>query len=92
LRTGGGQEYLDQGGSGRRLFSSLNIIRLNKSRRTRSWWVTRGRNTYKISVGKPACRWEDITEMDLKEDMRMWKSRDSSVGIATRLLAGRSGF
>jgi hypothetical protein len=66
------------------LYSSLNIVRVNKSRRMR--WVEQVvhmwdmRNAYKISVGKPEekrpfrrlrHRWEDSVEMDLR-DVRFW--------------------
>jgi hypothetical protein len=62
------------------LYSSLNIVRVIKSRRMRwSGHVARmgeGRGVYRVLVGKPKgkrplrrprCRWEDNIKMDLRE-------------------------
>jgi hypothetical protein len=63
------------------------------------------RNTCKILVGKPEGkgiiarprrRWEDSAEINLRRNCYVnvvcIRSRDISVGVATRLRAGRSGF
>jgi hypothetical protein len=62
------------------LYSSLNIVRTNKSRRMRwTGYVTcigEGRGVYRVLVGRPEgerplgrprCRWEDNIKIDLRE-------------------------
>jgi hypothetical protein len=65
------------------LYSSLNIVRVIKSRRMR--WaghvvcIKEGRGVYRVLVGRskgkrplgrPRCRWEDNIKMDLRETDR----------------------